>query len=124
MQVSGTFQSNPGPLLQANYVASNAWIASGPQPLGRALSAQAANVTVDLIPPGSQYGDRVNQVDLRFAKIMRFGHTRTQFGVDVYNALNNDTPLTFNNTFVPGGTWLTPLTILPARYAKVGVQFD
>jgi hypothetical protein len=105
-------------------VASNAWIASGPQPLGRALSAQAANVTVDLIPPASQYGDRVNQVDLRFAKILRFGHTRTQFGVDVYNALNNDTPLTFNNTFVPGGTWLTPLTILPARYAKVGVQFD
>jgi hypothetical protein len=125
VQVSGTFQSNPGPLLQANYVASNAWIAAGPQPLGRPLSgANSANVTVDLIPPASQYGDRVNQVDFRVAKVLRFGRTRTQFGVDIYNALNNDTPLTFNNTFVPGGSWLTPLTILPARYAKVGVQFD
>jgi hypothetical protein len=124
VQVSATFQSNPGPLLQANYVASNAVIAGGPQPLGRVLSGGASNVTVNLIQPGTMYGDRINQLDLRVAKILRFGRTRTQVGVDIYNALNKDTPLTYNNTFTPGGSWLIPQTILAARYAKVGVQFD
>jgi hypothetical protein len=123
VQVSGTFQSNPGPGLAANYVANNAAIAAGPQPLGRALSG-GANVTVNLITPATLYGDRINQLDLRVAKILRYGRTRTQVGIDVYNALNSDTPLTYNNTFVPGGTWLTPLSILAARFAKVGVQFD
>jgi hypothetical protein len=52
IQVSATWQSNPGPQIAANYVASNAVIAAGPQPLGRNLSG-GANVTVNLIPPGT-----------------------------------------------------------------------
>ena len=44
--------------------------------------------------------------------------------VDVYNLTNTDTPLTYNQTFVPGGAWLTPTAIQPARYAKIGAQFD
>ena len=37
---------------------------------------------------------------------------------------NSDTVLTFNNSFVPGGAWLTPTRIAPARYLKIGGQFD
>ena len=58
------------------------------------------------------------------AKILRFGRTRTQLGVDLYNATNTDTPLTYNQTFVPGGSWLTPTSIMTARFVKLGVQFD
>jgi len=121
VQVSGTWQSNPGPLLQANYVVSNATVKTM---LGRDLSGGASNVTINLIQPGTQYGDRINQLDFRVAKIVRYRRTRTQVGVDIYNATNSDTPLTYNNTFVPGGQWLVPQSILAARYAKVGVQFD
>ena len=121
VQVSGTWQSNPGPLLQANYVVSNAIVKNS---LDRDLSGGASNVTVNLIAPGSQYGDRINQLDLRVAKILRYRRTRAQVGVDIYNATNSDTPLTYNNTFVPGGQWLVPQSILAARYAKIGVQFD
>jgi hypothetical protein len=32
--------------------------------------------------------------------------------------------ITFNNSFVPGGAWLTPTRIAPARYFKIGGQFD
>jgi hypothetical protein len=124
VQVSGTLQSNPGPMLQANYVASNAVIAAGPLPLGRVLSGGAKNVTINLIAPGTQYGDRLNQVDFRVGKVLRYGRTRTNITLDVFNALNTDTPLTYNNTFTPGGSWLVPLTIPAARYAKIGVQFD
>ena len=44
VQVSGTLQSVPGPVVLANYVVANALV----QPsLGRPLSGSAANVTVE-----------------------------------------------------------------------------
>ncbi len=121
VQVSGTWQSYLGPELAANYVVSNATVK---QTLGRDLSGGAANITVNLVPPGTLYGERINQLDFRVSKILRFGRTRTQVGVDLYNAGNTDTPLSYNNTFVPGGSWLTPTSILTARFVKLGVQFD
>ena len=98
MQVSGVFQSKPGALLAANYAV--------PDGDGRAVArpravGNVANVTVNLIAPGSLYGDRVNQLDFRAAKILRFGRTRTMVGVDLYNALNSSAILTYNNAFVP-----------------------
>jgi hypothetical protein len=123
VQVSGTLSSNPGPMELANYVASNAVIAAGPQPLGRALTG-GSNVTVNLVQPGTLYGPRISTLDFRAAKILRYGRTRAQIGVDVYNLKNTDVATSYNNTFVQGGTWLTPSTILPARYAKISAQFD
>src|SRR5205085_6866407 len=72
VQLGGTFQSFDAPQngIIANYVATSASIAPS---LGRPLSGNTANVTVNLIPPTSVYGDRVNQLDLRFGKLVRFG---------------------------------------------------
>jgi hypothetical protein len=121
VQVSATWQLLPGPELAANYVVSNAIVKPT---LGRDLSGGAANITVNLVPPATLYGDRINELDVRFAKILKFGRKRTQVGLDLYNATNTDTPTTYNSAFVPGGQWLTPTTILAARFIKVGVQFD
>jgi hypothetical protein len=63
-------------------------------------------------------------LDLRIAKILRYGGMRTQVGVDIYNLLNADTVTNYNYGFVPNGTWLRPTTIVPARYARIGVQVD
>jgi hypothetical protein len=92
--------------------------------LGRPLSGGAANVTVNLIEPGTLYGDRVNEIDMRFAKIVRLGRTRTNVGVDVYNILNANPVLTYNQTFIPGGAWLNPTAILTARFAKFSATID
>ena len=54
-----------GRALAANYTVANAVVAPS---LGRNLSNAAPNVTVNLIPPGSLYGDRINEFDVRFAK--------------------------------------------------------
>ena len=59
-------------------------------------------VTVNLIEPGTFHGDRVNQIDLRLAKILRFGRTRTNVGFDIYNITNAAPVLTYNETFIPG----------------------
>ena len=123
IQTSVTWQSNPGPEIAANYVASNAVIAAGPQPLGRNLSG-GANVTVNLIQPGTLYGPRRNNFDVRLSKLQRFGSKRLTISVDGYNLTNADTVLTFNNAFVPGGAWLTPTRIASPRYMKLGAQFD
>jgi hypothetical protein len=122
IQVSGTWRSDVGPELQANYVVNNTIANSGPQPLGRDLSS--GNVTVNLIPNGTLYGDRRNNIDLRVSKLLRFGRTRTQVGVDFYNITNSDYVNTYNNAFVPNGPWLVPSTIATARYAKITAQVD
>jgi hypothetical protein len=120
VQVSGVMQSKPGPLLAANFAVPSADIA---RTLGRLPAGGASTVTINLLEPGKMYGNRVNQLDLRLAKLFRVHGTRTMVGVDVYNALNQLAVLTYNNTFVPGGTWLQPQSILTARMVKFSAEF-
>jgi len=127
VQLSATWRSDPGVELMANYVVSNAIANSGPQPLGRNLSS--GNVTVSLVPRGTLYGDRINDIDFRVMKVLHFGHTRLQAGVDIYNVMNADTVTLYNQTFNPAVTagsaaWLSPQAIATARYAKINVQLD
>jgi hypothetical protein len=123
VQVSATWMSIPGDSLRADWTATNADIANGPQPLGRPLTG-AATVVVNLIPPATMWGARTNNVDLAIAKLLRFGATRAKVGVYIFNLINADTVTNYNFGFVPGGAWLTPTAITPARYARIGVQFD
>ena len=118
--MSGTFQSIPG----------RRWRPTTPcrtRPsclLGRSLSGNLTNATVNIVAPATEYGDRINQLDFRAGKLLRFGRTRTQVSLDLYNVLNVDAVQTYNQTFVPGGAWLLPTGILAARFAKVTVQVD
>ncbi len=124
VNVSGTWRSDPGPEQRADYVVTNA-IA---QPsLGRPLSS--GNVTVNLVEPGTLYGARLNNFDMRVAKILRFGATRAQVGFDIYNLLNTDVATMYNNgysapTATRGSIWLVPSQIQPARYVRVNLQLD
>jgi len=119
VQVSTTLQSRSGPELLANAVIPSGTVA---QTLGRPLAGGTANVTVNLLNAGQMYGDRVTQLDVRVAKILRFGRTRTNIGIDFYNVTNSSTTLTYNNTY--GATWLTPQTFMPARFVKITGQLS
>jgi hypothetical protein len=122
IQVSGFgTPAGIGGSLAANYVVPNSLIQ--PQ-IGRPLSGGAANATVNLVVPGVLYGDRVNEVDMRFGKILKFGNTRTTVGIDVYNLLNSAAILSYNQSFIPGGAWLIPTSEISARFAKLSVQLD
>jgi len=125
--VAGTFRSDQGIPLAANWAAPN----SATVGLNRAFAGVAGTtVTVNLIEPGTLYGDRVNQFDLRFAKILRFGRTRTNVGFDIYNIANRAPVLGYNQTFVlpsatnPNGSWLTPTSVLQPRFVKFSAQID
>jgi hypothetical protein len=119
VQVSSTIQSLPGPSLAANLVVSTATVA---QTLGRPLAGRAANVNINLIPPQTLFGDRINQVDFRIAKILRFGRSRAQVGVDIFNVMNSNVAQGYIQTY--GNTWLRPTSVMDARFARISGQID
>ena len=120
--ISGTFRSDQGAPLAANWNAPAAFLTPI---LGRPLAGGAPNKTINLVAPGDVWGDRVNALDLRFAKILRFGRVRYTVGVDVFNAINADTVLTYNQNYNPAAltgsqAWLAPLSVLTPRFVKIG----
>ena len=119
--VSGTFRSDQGATLAANYTVTSAVAALS---LGRPLAGSAPNVAINLIAPGTLYGDRVNEIDLRIAKVLRFGRTRTNVGFDIFNILNASPVLTYNAAFIPGGNWLVPTSVLQSRFVKLSASID
>jgi hypothetical protein len=121
VQLAATFQSKPGAMLAANYAMSNDLVAPA---LGRNLSANAQNVTVNLVAPGTMYGDRVNELDLRIAKVLKLGGSRSTIGLEIYNALNSSAPLAYDSAYVPNGPWLQPTAIMTPRLFKFTLGID
>ncbi len=122
VSIATTFRTDQGAPLSANYIVSSAEIATS---LGRPLSNSAANATINLIEPGTLYGDRITNVDLRVAKVLRFGRTRTNVGIDVYNVMNANPVLTYNQSYSRTTQgWLTPTSVLAARFMKFSANID
>ncbi len=118
VQLAGTFYSYPGPEIAANYNAPNSVVLPS---LGRPLSGGAPNTSVNLVQEGTMYGERLNQLDLRIGKVLRFGRSRANVSLDLYNVTNQDTVQELNNNF---GVWRQPTALLLARFAKFSVQLD
>ena len=74
------------------------------------------------------YGPRRNQVDMRFAKIIRYRQTRTNVGVDLGNILNSNQATAWQSTYAygvqNGSAWLEPTQILQPRFARFSVTFN
>jgi hypothetical protein len=63
----------------------------------------------------------LSQLDLRLARPVRLGRTKTMFQFDRYNALNVDTVTGINTNYA---SWLRPQAVILGRFAKLGVQRD
>jgi len=81
---------------------------------------------VNLLEPGALYGDRVNNLDVRLAKVLRIAGTKTNVGIDVYNIFNSNTPVTYEAVYDPSNpaSWFQPRTIVQPRFVRFNVQFD
>jgi hypothetical protein len=115
VRVSGTFQSLPGPEVAAN----NTYLGTVPG-LGRNFLAGQA--TVNLIQPGTLFGDRLNQFDLRFTKMVRVPQGNLDLNVDLYNAFNSDAVIAQSNVF--GASWWRPSNVIQPRFVKFYVRWD
>src|SRR5207244_10925271 len=120
LEIAGTFQSKPtvganfpsiaNESLAANWVVANTQISSS---LGRSLAGNAPVATVNIVKPGAVYGDRLNQFDVRLAKILRFEQRRLNIALDFYNVLNSSAADRYNQFLL--AAWLPPQTIFRAR---------
>jgi Carboxypeptidase regulatory-like domain len=119
-RAGGDVASN-GLSLDANYQIPNAVVR---QYLGRLPAGALASgtTTVGLLRPGELYPlERLTQLDMRVAKILRFGGTRLDVGMDVYNLLNSNATTSYLQTFLynnNGSTWLNPTAITAPRLAR------
>jgi hypothetical protein len=136
--VSTSFRSTPGVApaggsvasngnsLAANYVVTNANLLAQ---TGRSFTPGLTQQTVNLLPLGHFFPDRLNSFDVRFGKNLRFGRTRTNVAIDLYNLFNVNTGTAYTQTYdsnpaINGATWLNPTTVLNPRFARFNVTLD
>jgi hypothetical protein len=123
----GSTSATNGASLNANVNVPNTVVQSllGRLP-GTTLVTQTTSV--NLLTTGQLYPHgRVNQADMRFAKILRFGGTRADIGIDLYNLLNANDTTAFQQSFdyaTTGATWLQPTSIVSPRFARFNVTFS
>ena len=132
--VSAIFRSSPnataggdvatnGASRSANYLMNAAQFreATGQTLVGTTTS------TVNLLLDGEVYGERVNNLDMRFAKIFRFKGTRANVGLDLYNLMNANTPTAYEATYAYNNVnnrWFNPTAVVNPRFMRFSVQFD
>ena len=130
--VSATVRSQPPLQLTATWQVPNSVIqgALGHLPFG----AQAAgNTNINLIDNSNKLwaDNRRTQVDMRFAKVLRFGRTRNDIGIDLFNLFNTNYATAYNTTYVystdntprPAG-WATPTSLYTPRFVRVNYTID
>ena len=119
LKTSAVIQAVPGPEIRASYVATNAQILPS---LGRNLASGAGGTaTLDLIEPGTIYGDRSSQIDMRISKILSIGKAQITASLDVFNLFNSSGIQLINTRFGP--LWQQPTEIQGARYVQFSGQF-
>ena len=88
---------------------------------GKPAELNALAAILSTASAGVLHGDRVNQLDLRFDKILRFGQRRAAVNLDVYNVANSSPVVTESQAYA---TFRMPQTVLIGRFIKVGTQLD
>jgi len=122
--VSATFRSQEPLELTASWQIPNPQLVAmgGILPPG---SLATGNTTVTITDNQHRLfaDNRRTQIDMRFAKVLRFGRTRTDVGVDLWNLLNTNYTTTYENTYSftepNGGTWNQPTAIYPPRFIRL-----
>jgi hypothetical protein len=124
VRVSGNFQSLAGPAIQAGVIYTGAQLAPA---LGRPFSGGAnGQKTVNVFDPNTVFGDRLNQLDIRLAKIFKIGRSTLDADLDLYNAFNSDASLALTSSYAGtnGGAWMVPTAIIQGRIFKAGIRWD
>jgi len=130
--VSGTVRSQPPLERAATWAFPNVLIQSA---LGRLPPGGVAtgNTTVNILDTDHRLfaDNRRTQIDMRFAKIFRFGSRRADVGVDLSNLLNTNYTTTYESAYqfsvgntAQGGTWGNPTAIYTPRFIRWNVTVD
>jgi hypothetical protein len=139
VQLSGVFQSYQGksaPLVNSLPSSQTNWLVSrttryaancvGPCTPGALVipNLTEASITVPLTPPGTEFLDRHNQLDVRLGKRFQLNRVRLNAQVDIFNVLNAS-PVEIVRSFNYGTAgYMLPAQVLQARLVKVSAQVE
>jgi hypothetical protein len=136
--VSMTVRSQPQVTIGATAGTSASWIvpnsvvlaAYGKLPIG-ALAAGTTTIQITDNVNRVYADNRRTQVDMRFAKVLRFGRTRSDIGIDLNNLLNTNYATGYNSTYAfsvnntaQGGTWGAPTSIYYPRFMRINYTLN
>jgi carboxypeptidase family protein/TonB-dependent receptor-like protein len=82
----------------------------------------SASLTVPLVAPGTEFLPRLNQLDLSLGKWFQVGGMRVQGQVDLFNAFNKNTELSYRSTNFATAAYLLPSSVLQGRMVRLGLQ--
>ena len=121
--VGAVYANLPGAPITATYSATNAQIAPF---LGRNVAAGATALTsVPLIAPGSLFGPRQQQTDLRVNKHFKVGQSQLTASIEVQNLFNEANISAYNTVYgTTGATWLIPSQIQNPRFLGLHVEVN
>jgi hypothetical protein len=107
----------------------NSMFGVGATPEGNSTGLSATWVAptgqqVNLLPPGQYFADRINQVDARLGKIVKFGRNSANIAIDVLNLFNANTGTAFQTNYGDGTQYLNPTQIVNPRFVRFNVTVD
>jgi hypothetical protein len=122
--VSATVRSQPPLELSINWQIPNRdLVAMGGILAPGALASGNTTVSIDDAQHRLFADNRRTQIDMRFAKVVRLGRTRTDIGVDLWNLLNTNYATSYEDTYSftdpNGGTWAQPTAVYAPRFVRL-----
>ena len=122
----------PGGGNSAQWIVPNSVIAAalGHLPVGATATGTTTVQIADNV--NRVYADtRRTQIDMRFAKVLRFGRTRSDVGIDLNNLLNTNYATGYNTTYTfsagntaQGGTWGNPTSLYTPRFMRLNYTIN
>jgi hypothetical protein len=79
-----------------------------------------ASLSVPLIAPNTEFGDRINQLDLNVSKIFKLQRFSIQPKLDVFNALNRSPVYAVRGLNYGTAAYYQPQSILVGRVYQLG----
>ena len=79
-----------------------------------------ASISVPLVPPQTEFGDRINQLDLNVTKTVRMGRTTFQPKIDFFNLLNQSSVYAVRTLNYGTAAYNQPSSILVGRVFQLG----
>jgi Carboxypeptidase regulatory-like domain len=134
--ISGSFQSQVGNSIRGMTATTGGEVISitrgttrypancpAPCPAGAVIlpaSFQPATLTVKLVPDGTVFTERLNQVDVKISKTIKVGRVSILPTLEVFNLNNSDAVVTYVSTNTLAATYLRPNAILQGRIIGIG----
>jgi hypothetical protein len=81
-----------------------------------------ASLTVPLVPYGTEFLDRLNQLDVRGSKAFTFGRTRLEAQLELFNVLNSDAADTVRSTSFGTAAYQQAASAVQGRIIRIGAQ--